>query len=54
MECPVRFYDPGTGSKPDRGVLLDKSCLKFVAAREVALVEEFVCMLVFRESMRHL
>ena len=55
LKRPVKFYDPGmAGSQLNEGILFDKSRLKFVVAREVALVEDFNRILVFRDSMRRL
>jgi hypothetical protein len=55
LERPVKFYDPGmSGSQSDEGILLDESRLKFVVACEVALVEDFDRILVFRDPMRRL
>jgi len=55
LKRPVKFHDPGmAGSQFNEGILFDKSRLKFVVAREVALVEDFDRILVFRNSMRRL
>ena len=52
LERPMKFYYPGvTGSQPDEGILLDESRLKFVVAREVALVQDFNRVLMFGDSM---
>ena len=55
LKRPVKFHDPGvTGSQLNKGILFDKSRLKFVVACEVALVEDFDRILVFRNSVRRL
>ena len=48
----MEFYDPRmAGSQLDEGILFDESRLKFVVAREVALVEHLDCVFVFRNSV---
>ena len=42
------------GSQSDEGILLDESRLKFVVARQVALVEDFDRVFVFSDSMYRL
>ena len=55
LKRPVKFYDPGmTGSQFNKGILLDKGSLKFIVTREVALVEDFDRIVLFRDSMRRL
>ena len=52
LKRPVEFYYPGVaGAQPDEGILLDESRLKFVVAREVALVEDFNRILLFGDPM---
>ena len=52
LKRPVKFYDPGMpGSQSNKGILLDKSRLKFIVASEVVLVEDFDRIVLFRDSM---
>lgn len=48
----MEFDYPGmTGSQSDEGILLNESGLKFVIARQVALVEHFDRIFMFGDSM---